>query len=92
MTRKKLTRKSKIEVKIKDFGQDKKSRKGKYYYVKEKGRIGKYYKVKKGVTERTAKEFYKRGLVTKRGGLSEKRVKKERKLYDRDWETPFLTL
>lgn len=75
-----IKRSSKIKVRIKDFGMNKKSRKGKYFYVKEPKKVGKYYKKKEGINKKDVIEFYKRGIVTKRGGVSKKRLERERKL------------
>lgn len=75
-----VIKKKKVEIKLKDFGADKKGRKGEYYYVKEFKKKGKYYKKKEGLKERDYLEYYKRGIVSKRGGVSKKRLNVEKRL------------
>lgn len=57
-----------------------KGRKGDYVYIKEPKRKAKIYKHKKRELITTYLEYYKRGIVSKRGGVSRKKVKRERNL------------
>lgn len=57
-----------------------KTRKGNYVAIRETGKKTKYYKEKEGLEDKDYKEFYSRGLVTKRGGVSKERILKEKKL------------
>lgn len=54
-----------------------KGRKGKYYKVHEKGKKTKYYKYRKGIDKKIYLEYFKRGIVSKRGGVKGEKVKKE---------------
>lgn len=77
---KNIVKRSRIKISIKDFGNKGKGRKGKYYYVKEVNKKPKYYKYKEGIEKKDILEYYKRGITSKRGGVSKERIKKEKKL------------
>lgn len=78
--RKKTTRKERIKIKEKNFPATSKGRKGKYFYIKEIGKRPKYYKKKAGITRKDVEQYYRRGITSKRGGISKERIKKEIKL------------
>lgn len=84
------SRKKKQEITIKKIKRDNKSRKGTYYYIKERGKKPKEYKIKKGVTKELALDYYRRNIVSKHGGLSVKRIEKERKLDKKAKEYPLI--
>ena len=67
---KKVKKAQRIKITKKTFPNTNKGRKGEYYYAKETGKKGKYYKAKEGITQKDVREFYKRGIVTKRGVIS----------------------